>query len=845
MKKWGFYFTFVFIIGSFAQVQENNLDIGLVNHNQIGVLDLFAASRQFNTSYTIEEFNSFDNLYCYRIELALSSQGPWLTLPLTNSGTWVFNNGGPFGPPPSLFQDFNVFPMRSSVYDYAGQFLPPDSSYWNSKYWYVNDFLLENESFFYNFFGTNIINDIYFKIDYNYSIGANLQPRTASVFGQFKWFGDLQVNSWPLCTNVEKPLTDFVNFVHSDNSTNRVVAFNDDSRWSINNNGTASAVVSVPNVLTSQNTPSVIVPYDEINIEKWITYSRFSDGVTTFLRTKKWPWGHAFGIQQLVEPPVMNVQSPNVLISDIIEIDGGTMQFWGNGLQYNLGELVFSPSVAGAGTHNVNFRTENDGCASNWLSLNWFVQPVSNMTSSLTNFDLPYTFGTGEGGGTIGFSQSELFYIPPGGTPLDAIFFPGGYKSLGSYHQVCAGSQHEFRLTNTNINPFLVYEWEMEYGGVVTYLGFGTQKTIQIPSQPNLNYIFNSNPNMPLDISPFGPHIGIPYLVVGGTNWPSSSTRYSLITGDMVILRHRAINQVGQASVWKSLYLGIVPVPAINNTEAVCFDGSDGTIELDPSNISNSPVYHQLIDVENVRNVGWNIFNQNNGVFQYWNESSFPTPSSAKLFEIGAVVRDSSMFYVCLGNGSDNYFYMYDNGADRRCSSNYTTLNFVRAPEPSVISSHVGEVSLGQPVQIIISGNYFDSQSDSIVTNFSNNPGMNYQGDSVWVFFNDLGEHSSVVTVTDQYGCSNSISLINYWYVQGALSVVENEFFLDLYPNPTRDHLFLNSNENFEIYVIDALGAVVFTSSDAWVDLTELASGSYNLVLKNSQRVINRVIIKL
>lgn len=102
---------------------------------------------------------------------------------------------------------------------------------------------------------------------------------------------------------------------------------------------------------------------------------------------------------------------------------------------------------------------------------------------------------------------------------------------------------------------------------------------------------------------------------------------------------------------------------------------------------------------------------------------------------------------------------------------------------------------------------------------------------------------------TDANGCSNSSIVTQSVSLCTAISQLINESSVFVFPNPFADVITIrNSFENYNIIIVDVLGKVVFekqiVSTETNIDLSELKTGFYHLVVKGDGSSYTQKIIK-
>jgi hypothetical protein len=102
---------------------------------------------------------------------------------------------------------------------------------------------------------------------------------------------------------------------------------------------------------------------------------------------------------------------------------------------------------------------------------------------------------------------------------------------------------------------------------------------------------------------------------------------------------------------------------------------------------------------------------------------------------------------------------------------------------------------------------------------------------------------------TDVNGCSNSSIVTQSVSLCTVINQLINESSVSVFPNPFNDVITIrNSFENYNIIIVDVLGKVVFEkqtlTTETNIDLSELKTGFYHLVVKGDGRSYTQKIIK-
>lgn len=521
-------------------------------------------------------------------------------------------------------------------------------------------------------------------------------------------------------------------------------------------------------------------------------------------------------------PSGISEVSADVLLSNYSTYSGGVVEYSGNGV-LNSSDWFFSPSLAGVGSHNINIRVDNQGCKSYWSDAYFQVSPIVSVLSA-PNIDMESTFGLGELGANVQAISGAIIQ------PLPNPALPPQISTLGKYHAVCSDKDYNFGILSPNAS--LTYEWQMVYHNQLFNLGQGVNKTVSMPTRNDIirNVYQGVNPSQ----SSFTGNEPVSMFINFGTNPSPIGTVY---TGDMIVLMVRSRNVSNEVSPWKKLYLGLMPSPLLESSTKLCYDDNPLLVST-----SNTQVYLDSLETTTIRSVLWDV--DALGGYEYVGDSIYHfMQNTNKLNIFKAQVVDSSHSFVHVGGGQ--YAPYYHEASSEVCYSSIEDVKIIRKPIPTITFSEVGNINVGTPVLTVVSGSYFDLNTDTIAYQFSDGS-MQYQGDSLWHYFNDLGYYSLNVTVTDLYGCATESQFDNYWLVPGVLSLEEEESLLEIYPVPAYDKVTIVLSGVLEnVSVFDLSGNLVMSTIENQFDISHLESGTYVLTIQTSERVFTRKIMKL
>lgn len=144
--------------------------------------------------------------------------------------------------------------------------------------------------------------------------------------------------------------------------------------------------------------------------------------------------------------------------------------------------------------------------------------------------------------------------------------------------------------------------------------------------------------------------------------------------------------------------------------------------------------------------------------------------------------------------------------------------------------------------------NFADStclDADIVACPFATPAGGTYAGTGVIGVLLDtqeagLGQHEVIYTVSDQYGCSNSdtsmINIVECELPYNETSLDENtEDLVSIYPNPSNGEFTIESDENLNATITDAMGRIV--------QIVELKSGMTSVSIANEANGVYFIII--
>ncbi|MFT6441361.1 MAG: hypothetical protein ACJASM_000898 [Salibacteraceae bacterium] len=517
--------------------------------------------------------------------------------------------------------------------------------------------------------------------------------------------------------------------------------------------------------------------------------------------------------------------SNSSLMTDYIYSSGGNLEYWGTGIIQNGLTYFFDPAVANLQDNLVYCRTNNNGCRSDWDDTVFYVTPIIT-TQPYPTISYPTTFG-----GNSGLFLAENI----NGTPT----------VTSKFHFVCSDQDYNFTVTNPQVGLF--YEWQVVYQNFVFATGSGISYSLSMPDADDVNTNVSSSLYEPVD------HWNNNSLLYSGLLFygqdidnsgvvESDESFVSTYLGDPLKVMVRSYNAFNDYSNWTYASVGVTQKPDIEWNSNLCYDGNP-LLE----SINTYGLYMDSLNENSVRSSLWDV--NMNGVFEF--DGSLDNPlhvmtNMNKVSYMRSQTVDSSYLYAW-NTTYDTWHQMYVEEIGEVCYSDIDTINVVRMPIVDVFFSQVDTVLFGNAVQNIVSGDYFDSSNDVITWNWSDNSAT-YYGDTVWHYFNDLGDYSLQVVVIDSMGCFSDSLFLDNWFVDGVLSIdTEEKDLVKMYPVPVTGYLTIEGKDDIKRIIIQDLnGQVVYDGSEIYINLEDLISGVYVVkVIKGDDEIIIKKIVKL
>lgn len=522
----------------------------------------------------------------------------------------------------------------------------------------------------------------------------------------------------------------------------------------------------------------------------------------------------------------VTTQSPSTLMTDYHFINGGVAEYMGAGLIQNGLDWYFDPSVSGSGSHAMFVRTNNNGCMSEWRDTVFYVTPI------VTSFNAPIwnvssTFA-GENGLLAGKNVS------------------GNPSFAGWFHMGCSDNTYTF--ATSNIQAGLTLEYQVIFHNSIIETGSTTGSfTVDMPTR---NEIYLNQDQSIFGIDSIEANNNLPYNlaaayaagdITGDGNVTADDGLYTDYMGDPIQISGRFVNTFGDASDYQSFYIGLVPTPYVDKTQPLCYSG-------DPimSPVTDVPVYMDTMDYNAYRSVLWDVdmdfMIELDGTIDDY-QLIMPTIDKSNMMR--QVIVDSTLIRG-YSPYHDQYFDLWVEGTSARCVSNYDTTFVVRYPEFTTNFSDVDTISIGTPVQGVVTGVWFDAQNDTIEWNWNDNS-PTYYGDSVWHYYNDLGFYTLNIAVRDSFGCQSDTTYTDHWFVPGVLDLDEEvEVELTLYPVPVRHKLTIETSAKVEeVTIYNILGELVERTNESVILTDRLPNGTYIVRIQTNKGMIERKIIKL
>ena len=519
---------------------------------------------------------------------------------------------------------------------------------------------------------------------------------------------------------------------------------------------------------------------------------------------------------------------PATLMTDYILISGGIPEFWGNGLVQNGNDFWFDPNVAIPGNNIVYVRSNNNGCLSDWRDTIFVVTPiVVNFNSPQTSFMPAF--------GDEGFHAGEN----TNGTPTIA----------GKFHYGCAGATYPISFMPGSLAPGLTIDWQIVFHYNVIDAGTsngGFQVTMPSSNEVLLNQVsslYTVEDHLLDNTLLYNLLVGYGAGDITGNGTVDNddflATRY---TGDLVKIMTRARNVFNDVSDWRTTYIGLVPTPEHDESLLKCYVGDP---VMDP--VTNTPIYYDSIDYDTYRSVRWDV--NNDGTWDLdgsQDNYNLIMTTIQKNDVMRSQIIDSTYLYG-YNLYMDDFYETYSDLVSTVCYSEIDTIDLVRQPVFTTNFSEMDTVDIGNAVEGIVTGTWFDSELDSITWNWSDGS-PTYFGDSTWHFMNDLGSYSLEVAVIDSFGCVSDSLYLNAWYVDGVLNLNEEiSDDLKVYPVPVVNTLTIESDTPFDmVEIISVTGELVYSKSGnlGVIDLDYLDRGTYVVRIYTDYNLITRKIVK-
>lgn len=173
----------------------------------------------------------------------------------------------------------------------------------------------------------------------------------------------------------------------------------------------------------------------------------------------------------------------------------------------------------------------------------------------------------------------------------------------------------------------------------------------------------------------------------------------------------------------------------------------------------------------------------------------------------------------------------------------FNYIYFDKNPEISFYSNLIGNVDIGTPVQFIDTSS-FKGLDYAIDWNF-NDGSYDYQGDTVWHYYNEYGYFTVDELIIDSLGCSKYSSTVSHIIVEDFTSINENDININVYPNPTLDIIYINYNETISYNLTTLSGQILLSGKEKDIDLNSFDSGVYILeITLNNGNTVKKKIIK-
>lgn len=162
----------------------------------------------------------------------------------------------------------------------------------------------------------------------------------------------------------------------------------------------------------------------------------------------------------------------------------------------------------------------------------------------------------------------------------------------------------------------------------------------------------------------------------------------------------------------------------------------------------------------------------------------------------------------------------------------------------TVVLNALPTVSLSTSNAIICTG-----ETSTLTATGANTYSWNTTSSGSAIVVNPTTNTVYTVTGTDANGCSNLSTITQSVSLCTGITQLVNESSVSVFPNPFTDVITIkNTFDNSSIVIVDVLGKVVFekqiVSSETSIDLSELKTGFYQLIVKGEDNSYTQKIIK-
>ncbi len=223
----------------------------------------------------------------------------------------------------------------------------------------------------------------------------------------------------------------------------------------------------------------------------------------------------------------------------------------------------------------------------------------------------------------------------------------------------------------------------------------------------------------------------------------------------------------------------------------------------------------------------------------------FLNTSSATIISVSCFGANDGTAAITASGGTPPYSYLWDTGDTTSTLGNLTAGTYQVTIADAYGCIIDNQVVVTEPAELIVTGNSPPNSGTAIVSTSGGTPPYSYlwnTGD-ITLDLTNLTAGLYRVTVTDANGCSDTAGID----VIVGMEELDLARYIDLYPNPTTDEVFIDYNFTSEVdlkvTVMNHLGQVVLTISEPnavsgqlRLEVAEWASGIYNVLFSSGSQ---------